>query len=1133
MSITVLSVAEKPSVAKELSAIIGKCPPETMRRPGFSPYNHIFHIEKCSFKDQQVQMNITSVAGHMMELEFDPAYKSWNSCAPIELFTAPVIKSVRKDCSQIQQTLVAEAKKAQVLLLWLDCDLEGENIAFEVVKVCTTANPRLDVYRARFSALIERDILRTLRMPERPNKDMNDAVEARQEIDLRIGAAFTRFQTLRLQKRYEDITGVVSYGPCQFPTLGFVVERDLAIKRFQSEKFWYISCEGEFPHPDNSSKKMNLSFHWDRTRLYDHFAALLIYELCFPDDNDDNEEEEEEKNNNSNAVKAKVLSCDQNPTSKWRPVPLNTIEFQILVSRHLHMSSEKAMTIAEALYQRGIISYPRTETNFFKEGFELNTILQEFQPHSEYGAFTTDLLQNNKFEWPRHGQKDDQAHPPIHPTKSLELNSIVNEDERKIYDLIVRHFLASCGKDAKGNKTTVKIRIPAEDSGLTDNQYETFHTSGLMILEKNFLEIYSKFDYWNASKIPLFTAGDIFPIKSFLLQEGQTSPPAPISESELIAAMDKNGIGTDATIATHISTIQQREYAMKDARNCFLPTPLGLALIEGYNSMGYQLNKPFLRATMEADCTKVAKGEMTKDAVLKKCLSTMKECFSTCLREVSKLDASVSKYFRVLGSGNAVSFQVVQRNFTKCGQCQNKMELRVETNNNNNPENEAVNNREKRRYLFCLTCSKSHLLPPRGDIQTHDFQCPICHFQVLLMRNPETQKDHTLCPYCFNNPPSTAEGGQDGILQDFRCFQCAHVDCEFAGRLPGADLPIAKCINFQQCNGYMKLKKSATKGYFLACSSSTAANNNNNCRTRFPPKFVKSIIPQENSVCQTCLRTDANNSILKLLFHVNMSKAPGGMEPQMLLCPVCDPLWRRIDHPSLPVKVAVVVPPRQYHPPAQHQHHQQAPPSASSYQYVPPVYQNNVTPYHQPLVPPQHTPVSSSYISNNSHSGLMPPPSLYPSTTPSSAFLSPPPTSINVHPSLPSRVVNGFESLLPQQSSSSVSYSSSRQYNSSNVIEIEEEDNDYHMALQGKTAKKSKTTSSFQKTNNTNTNNFSGGGGMHQVDPANIPNCTCDVPTKMLTVNKEGANKGRPFFTCPRYFNNFCFLQYHLSVLLF
>lgn len=120
-------------------------------------------------------MKMTSVLGHMMEMEFRGEYKKWNGCNPEDLFTAPIDKTVKKDMENVARTLSEEARKCDTLLLWLDCDLEGENIAFEVVKVCTEANPRLAVYRARFSALIPRDVLATLRAPQRPNKHMSEA----------------------------------------------------------------------------------------------------------------------------------------------------------------------------------------------------------------------------------------------------------------------------------------------------------------------------------------------------------------------------------------------------------------------------------------------------------------------------------------------------------------------------------------------------------------------------------------------------------------------------------------------------------------------------------------------------------------------------------------------------------------------------------------------------------------------------------------------------------------------------------------------------------------------------------------------------------------------------------------------
>lgn len=744
---------------------------------------------------------MTSVAGHLMETDFLPEFRQWNSCSPLDLFDAAIRKEVKAEGENIRRTLDEQARRHNVLLLWLDCDMEGEAIAYEVIEVCLKANPRMDVFRARFSALIERDILRAVQNPDRPNKNLNDAVEARQEIDLRIGSAFTRFQTIRLQKRFDSLgKSVISYGPCQFPTLGFVVQRHDDIQKFVAQTFWYLTCEAQFEHPDDPSKSLSLSFSWDRGRLYDRFACFLLYDICME------------------GKEAIVRKCQERPTSKWKPVPLNTIDFQILASRSLRMSSERAMTVAESLYQRGILSYPRTETNFFKEGFELQALINDHREHSQWGGFARRLLDDGLFEWPKAGGKDDQAHPPIHPTKSVELNSLANDEERNVYELVSRHFLACCAKDARGSQTNITIAIP-EDGG------ETFSATGLMVLERNYLDVYSKFDYWKGNKVPKLQVGDKFIPSSLLMKEGQTVPPDPISESDLISAMDKNGIGTDATIAQHIATIQTREYVTKDAQNRFIPTPLGLALVEGYNSMGYQLNKPQLRAAIEADCQRVARGELSKAEAVNRCLATMRACFVTCSKEADKLDRSVEKYFASKGKGDPSRYRVIHATFSTCGVCHRGMELREEK------PTDQQQQQQQQRYLFCRTCDQALPLPSKGDLSPHEHVCPLCSFQVLTVRNRDTGKDHTVCPYCFGNPPApplALEGATD-----FRCFSCANEDCALASRTAGANIDVAPCPD-RQCRGHMRLKKTG-KGILMASCSTP------NCKAVWwVPKFVKS-----------------------------------------------------------------------------------------------------------------------------------------------------------------------------------------------------------------------------------------------------------------------------------------------------
>jgi DNA topoisomerase-3 len=164
---------------------------------------------------------VTAVSGHLMEHDFTDAHRKWNSCAPIDLFDARVEAKVRGESGggQIKQNLETEARRADMLMIWTDCDREGENIGAEVATVCRRAKPRIIVKRARFSAIIREQIHRAAQNPVELDMAQADAVEARILLDLKIGAAFTRMQTMALQQRFPELQAaeggkstVVSYG---------------------------------------------------------------------------------------------------------------------------------------------------------------------------------------------------------------------------------------------------------------------------------------------------------------------------------------------------------------------------------------------------------------------------------------------------------------------------------------------------------------------------------------------------------------------------------------------------------------------------------------------------------------------------------------------------------------------------------------------------------------------------------------------------------------------------------------------------------------------------------------------------------------------------------------------------------
>lgn len=312
---------------------------------------HTNHVLKV----QPHTMITTSVRGHLANQDFPAAY-GWSQCDPVALFEAPIETTYRDDLQGLESMLRDLSRRCQVLILWLDCDREGEAIGDEVRAACLKGNPRLRVLRAKFSTVLPQEIQRALKTLGQLNEHFVQAVQARSQLDLRVGAAFTRFQTLRLQKKFDGFAdqGVISYGPCQFPTLGFVVERWARIETFRPEDFWYIELtlqrDGGRP----------IHFTWKRGRLYDRVLGMALYEECL---------------NDGEAI---VVSLTGRPKNKWRPVPLATVELQKRASRYLRIPSEVLMTAAEELYQQGYISYPRTETEKFRPEFQHRPLIEEF-----------------------------------------------------------------------------------------------------------------------------------------------------------------------------------------------------------------------------------------------------------------------------------------------------------------------------------------------------------------------------------------------------------------------------------------------------------------------------------------------------------------------------------------------------------------------------------------------------------------------------------------------------------------------------------------------------------------------------------------------------------------------------------
>ncbi|KAG5359843.1 DNA topoisomerase 3 [Yarrowia sp. C11] len=612
----VLCVAEKPSVAKAVCNILGGG--YTTRQTGdqyLRNYDFQYDFPGWGVCD----CTMTSVRGHLTDSEFVSKEAQKFHFNPARLFSEPITTQVKNDLRKCARNIENEARHARKLLIWTDCDREGEYIGWEIVQEAIKKNPNIEVRRAVFSDLERSHVIHAARNLQQLDMNAVNAVAARMEIDYRTGFAFTRLQTLHVQKKFANLKdSIISYGSCQFPTLGFIVDRYLARENFVPEPFWYMTLKCRV-----SRKQMNLKSK--RGHIFDRASAVALYaRVC------------------ESGVLPKVTNLSSRPTSKYRPLPLTTVELLKLGSKALKLPSKTVLQLAENLYQESFISYPRTETDQFSDDMDLKPLLAKQKNSPIWGDYAGTLVDGDAFSTPRKGRHNDKAHPPIHPIAHCA--NFKTNDHKRVYELIARHFMACCSKDAKGQQSTVDV----------DWHGEKFTATGLVILETNFLDIYPYVQWTGSGELPAgLEVGKELPIVESMLAEGNTTPPKLLTEPELLALMDMNGIGTDATMAEHISTVVNREYVhrcnaqgrqvQRGKAEYFTPSPLGQALVEGYDSIGLDrsLTKPFIRRDLETQLSQVAKGEASKDVVVESALISFKDMFDLTKREIVKLERAI------------------------------------------------------------------------------------------------------------------------------------------------------------------------------------------------------------------------------------------------------------------------------------------------------------------------------------------------------------------------------------------------------------------------------------------------------------------------------------------------------------
>ncbi|KAJ0035522.1 hypothetical protein Pint_25587 [Pistacia integerrima] len=381
-----------------------------------------------------------------------------------------------------------------------------------------------------------------------------------------------------------------------------------------------------------------------------------------------------------------------------------------------------------------------------------------------WGDYVRRLLAEG-YHKPRSGT-DAGDHPPITPMQSATEDNL-GKDAWRLYQYVCQHFLGSVSPDCKYVRKKVKFSMGGE----------YFHCVGHHVTVQGFTSIMP----WlaiNEKNLPEFSKGEKIEVSRVELKEGNTVAPDYLSESELISLMEKNGIGTDASIPVHINNICERNYVQVQAGRKLVPTALGITLVRGYQCIDPDLCLPDIRSFIEQQITLVAKGQADHSRVVQHVLQQFKEKYSYFVKQIENMDALFEAQFSPLSDSGRV--------LSKCGKCLRYMKY--------------ISTQPSR--LYCATCEEVYNLPQKGTIKK--------------------AKSFPLCPFCYNNPPfegidthfgttKTNISGKFGKEAGMPCFLCPHPTCRHSLIAQG----VCAC---PECNGTLVLDPVSAPKWRLYCN---------------------------------------------------------------------------------------------------------------------------------------------------------------------------------------------------------------------------------------------------------------------------------------------------------------------------
>ena len=462
-------------------------------------------IEKFLGKDFKVESSFGHIAdlpskelGVDVDGDFKPKYE------------------VSKDKKAVVKKLRDLVKGAEMVWLASDEDREGEAIAWHLAE--TLKLDKSKTKRIVFNEITKTAIQKAIENPRGIDYDLVDAQQARRVLDRIVGYELSPVL-------WKKVKGGLSAGRVQSVAVRLIVEREREIQDFKPTASYRV--DAEFSTEDGHTFKAKLPKNFDTKE-----EALKFLEA-----------------NVSAAFQ--VADLEKKPAKKSPAAPFTTSTLQQEASRKLYFSVSKTMTMAQRLYEAGLITYMRTDS------VNLSDEARKGAQNEIEKAYGSNYSKPRNFTGKTKGAQE--AHEAIRPTDFSRHSVNVERDQARLYDLIWKRAIASQMSEAELERTNVKISA--------DKHQEQFTANGEIIKFDGFLKVYlegtDEEDLEQEGMLPNLKVGESLLNNYITATQRFTRPPYRYTEASLVKKLEELGIGRPSTYAPTISTIQNRNYIEK------------------------------------------------------------------------------------------------------------------------------------------------------------------------------------------------------------------------------------------------------------------------------------------------------------------------------------------------------------------------------------------------------------------------------------------------------------------------------------------------------------------------------------------------------------------------------------------